>query len=370
MNKRSEIILTGNELKTFRKALMTWYHENRRDLPWRNTEDPYAIWISEIMLQQTRVDQVLPYYERFMARFPSIEELNRAPLEEILKLWEGLGYYARARHIKRAAGQIVTKYGGKMPDESKQISKLPGIGSYTTAAIMSIALGHDCPVIDGNVVRVLSRIFYITETPTSSAIKERIAAIAEFLLVKGQAGDFNQAMMELGAMICTPRKPSCAVCPVHSLCLAQASLPDPSVLPYKKPRKKRNHHHVVTGIVRRGDKLLIVRRPLEGLLGGLWEFPGATINAGGSRERFLVKKMYDDWGIEIRVDGALATIKHAFTHFKMTLHGYHCTYMRCTALHQNRTDCRWIRMDDLANYAFPRAHIRLIEAMAQDTENQ
>ena len=178
-------------LEDFRQSLMAWYDRHRRDMPWRETRDPYAVWISEIMLQQTRVDQVLPYYDRFMSRFPTVEELGGARLDEVLKAWEGLGYYARARNLHRAARQIVERHDGRIPDDPGQISTLPGIGPYTAAAIMSIAYGRDLPVVDGNVARVLSRLFHITDYPAVSATKKRMAGLAERLLLKGSAGRFQ-----------------------------------------------------------------------------------------------------------------------------------------------------------------------------------
>ena len=362
-------LLESGQIEVFRHALLTWYEAHRRDMPWRRTRDPYAVWISEVMLQQTRVDQVRPYYDRFMSRFPTVGDLGEAPLEEVLKAWEGMGYYARARNLHRAARQVVALHGGRIPDDPAQISALPGIGPYTAAAVLSIAYGRDCPVVDGNVVRVLSRLFHLDDDPAAAAAKKKTAGLAERLLLKGRAGDFNQAMMELGATVCTPRQPGCGACPVSSLCLARQVLPDPSVLPRKQPRKQRPHHHVAAGIVRKGDEMLIVQRPLEGLLGGLWEFPGGISEEEAAREGFLRHEIKRKLGIDIRVGRAFAAVRHAFTHFEMTLHGYHCKYLRGEARHGDGNDCRWIRSDELDQYAFPRAHHRLIEAMAAAEES-
>ena len=358
-------LLESGRIETFRHALLAWYEAHRREMPWRGSPDPYAVWISEIMLQQTRVDQVRPYYDRFMNRFPTVEDLGEATLEEVLKTWEGMGYYARARNLHRAARLVAAEHGGKIPDDPARISALPGIGPYTAAAILSIAYGRDFPVVDGNVVRVLSRLFHLTDDPAAAVAKTRLNGLAERLLVKGRAGDFNQAMMELGATVCTPRRPGCGACPVRSLCLARQVLPDPSVLPRKRPRKQRPHHHVAAGIVRKGDEILIVRRPLEGLLGGLWEFPGGVSEEEAAREGFLQNEIKRKLGIDIRVGRAFAVVRHAFTHFEMTLHGYHCTYLGGQAGHRGGNDCRWIRFSELEQYAFPRAHIRLIEALGK-----
>ena len=370
MDAKSEFPLDARQIDAFRRALLDWYGEHQRDLPWRRASDPYAVWISEIMLQQTRVDQVRPYYDRFMERFPTAEHLGTAPLEDVLKAWEGMGYYARARNLHRAARRVVEEHGGQIPEDPARISDLPGIGPYTAAAILSIAFGKDCPVVDGNVVRVLSRLFHLTGNPASSAARKKIDGLAGRLLARGRAGDFNQAMMELGATVCTPRKPRCGACPVNPFCEAHKTLPDPSVLPRKRPRKQRPHHHVAAGIVGRNDEVLIVRRPTDGLLGGLWEFPGGIVGKGVVGEEFLAEEMKNTLGIGIRVDRAVATLRHAFTHFEMTLQGYSCSHLEGVARHRDGNECRWVRFDDLGSFAFPRAYQRLIEAAAEVREGR
>lgn len=363
MDANAKFRLNARQIGRFRRALLDWYGENQRDLPWRKAGDPYAVWVSEIMLQQTRVDQVRPYYDRFMERFPTAAHLGKAPLEDVLKAWEGMGYYARARNLHRAARRVVDEHGGQIPDDPAGISDLPGIGPYTAAAILSIAFGRDCPVVDGNVVRVLSRLFRLTDDPATSAAKKRIGGLAARILARGRAGDFNQAMMELGATVCTPRKPRCGECPANPFCEARKMLPDPSVLPRKRPRKQRPHHHVAAAIVRRNDEVLIVRRPTDGLLGGLWEFPGGIPKDKAVSKRFLHNEIKRQLGIDIRVGRSFATVKHAFTHFEMTLNGFHCAYLGGETSHRDGNDFRWIRFDELEQYAFPRAHIRLIESM-------
>ncbi len=369
MDESVKNVLESGQVDAFRSALLAWYEAHRREMPWRQTRDPYAVWISEVMLQQTRVDQARPYYERFMRRFPTVGDLGEAPLAEVLKAWEGMGYYARARNLHRAAQQVVASHGGRIPDDPAHITALPGIGSYTAAAVLSIAYGKPCPVIDGNVVRVLSRLFHLTDNPAAAATKKKTAKLAGRLLVKHRAGDFNQAMMELGATVCTPRQPACGACPVSSLCIAHRVLPDPSVLPRKQPRKQRPHHHVAAAVVHNGDEMLIVQRPPEGLLGGLWEFPGGVSDEAGDRAEFLRDEIKRKLAIDIRIDRAFASIRHAFTHFEMTLHGYHGTYLRGEACDEDGNDCRWVRPDALRNYAFPRAHTRLIETMSRDAAN-
>lgn len=368
MDANAVFHMDAGQIDAFRRALLDWYGENQRDLPWRRTRDPYAIWVSEIMLQQTRVDQVRPYYDRFMDRFPTVKHLDKASLEDVLKTWEGMGYYARARNLHRAARRVVDEHGGQIPEDPARISDLPGIGPYTAAAISSIAFGRDCPVVDGNVVRVLCRLFHLTDDPAASAARKRLDDLAGRLLVRGRAGDFNQAMMELGATICAPRKPRCGECPVNPFCDARKTLPDPSVLPRKRPRAKRPHRHVAAAIVRRNDKVLIVRRPTDGLLGGLWEFPGGIVSEGVDGETFLSEEMKDTLGIDVRVDHAVATLKHAFTHFEMTLQGYSCSYLEGVARHRDGNECRWVRFEYLGRFAFSRAYQRLIDAASERNE--
>ena len=370
MDANAENRLDARQIDAFRRALLGWYGENQRDLPWRRARDPYAVWISEIMLQQTRVDQVRPYYDRFMERFPTVAHLGRAPLEDVLKAWEGMGYYARARNLHRAARRVVDEHGGQIPYDPVRILDLPGIGPYTAAAILSIAFGRDRPVVDGNVVRVLSRLFHLTDNPASSAARKRMDGLAGRLLATGRAGDFNQAMMELGATICTPSNPRCGECPVNPYCAARKLLPDPSVLPRKRPRAQRPHRHVVAGIVHRNDKVLIVRRPTDGLLGGLWEFPGGVVSKEVVGKSFLTEEMKNTLEIDIRVERTVATLRHAFTHFEMTLQGYSCSHLEGVARHRDGNECRWVRFDDLGRFAFPRAYQRLIEAAAKVQEGR
>lgn len=357
-------------LERFRRALLDWYRDHKRDLPWRRIDDPYAVWISEMMLQQTQVVQAQPYYERFMARFPTVEALALSSLEEVLKTWEGLGYYARARNLHRAAGQVVAEYGGRIPDDMASISALPGVGPYTAAAVLSIAYGRDHAVVDGNVIRVLSRLFRITDDTSRGGARRMLASLADRLLQKGRAADFNQAMMELGATVCTPRQPRCRVCPVNDLCRARTEMADPSELPRKAPRKPRPHHDVTAAVIRREDRILIVRRPLDGLLGGLWEFPGGTRRPDESLEDGLVREVVDSVGITVQVGRPLARISHGFTHFEITLYGYHCTCVNGESRAITCYDCRWVAPEELTDFAFSKAHNRLIDALNEEAERR
>lgn len=349
-------------LRRFRRALFCWFEQHQRDLPWRRTRDPYAIWVSEIMLQQTRVDQVMPYFERFLKAFPNVKALAAAPMDRLLKVWEGMGYYARARNMHRAAQQIARAHGGRVPDTLDELSALPGIGPYTAAAVLSIAYNHSHAVVDGNVARVLCRVFLIRQDPSASLTKRALERIADALLPRGRASVFNQAMMELGALVCTPRSPQCPVCPIQTLCAACAQ-GDPASLPVRSPKKPKPHYHVSAGIIWRGREVLIAKRRPEGLLGGLWEFPGGKQETGESLEECLRREVREELDIEIAVERPFMAVKHAYTHFRITLHAFHCAYVSGVPKPLGCAQCRWVRLDQISEYAFPRADKRLLEAL-------
>ncbi len=266
-----------SEPTPLQSALLAWFRANKRDLPWRRTRDPYAIWLSEVMLQQTQVATVIPYYERFLSRFPTVQDLAAAPTDDLLALWSGLGYYARARNLHRAAQLIVGRHGGTLPSSLSALRELPGFGPYTAGAVGSIALGLDAALVDGNVARVYCR---IEGWPVdANEALERAWAIAAERLPRGDAGDFNQALMELGATVCTPRLPRCDVCPVRPLC-ASAGTGSPERYPLPKPRAPRKSLSVVSVVVRQEDGVVALKREGKGLFGGLWELPGRSIDSG------------------------------------------------------------------------------------------
>lgn len=353
----------SSELKqNFQQNLLTWFQDQKRDLPWRRTQDPYQIWVSEVMLQQTQVDQVLPYFYRFIEAFPTVEALARASLSKVLKVWEGMGYYARARNLHKAAQRIVEDYGGKIPDTFKELSQLPGIGPYTVRAILSIAYHQDYPVLDGNVIRVLCRVFHIDKDPRSGGVKRELLQLAGELLPPGKAGIFNQALMELGALVCRPQGPICLLCPLRSLCQARAS-GDPTALPVKAPKKTLPHYHICVGIIWKDRQVLIALRPLEGLLGGLWEFPGGKLQEGESLEACVVREVREELGIEVKVDKPFMVVRHAYTHFRITLHSFHCTYLSGDPKPLGCIDWKWVSPDDLPRYAFPKANKKILEKL-------
>ncbi|MBA4601077.1 A/G-specific adenine glycosylase [Thermoactinomyces mirandus] len=272
-------LLKQDQAQTIQRELLAWYNKNKRNLPWRQNKDPYKIWVSEIMLQQTRVDSVIPYFQRFIERFPSIEDLANAPEEQVIKAWEGLGYYSRAKNLHAAAKEIVFNGDGKIPSDRKSILKLKGIGSYTAGAILSIAYGKKVPAVDGNVMRVFSRLFALADDIHSSSTRKKMESIAEQLIPEENPGDFNQALMELGALICTPASPTCLFCPVRSVCDAYEQGIEEQ-LPRKKKAKPPVQQDVVIGFFRYREQFIGEKRPDQGLLAGLWGFPTFELSPG------------------------------------------------------------------------------------------
>lgn len=345
------------------QALLAWYAAGARDLPWRQSRDPYAIWVSEIMLQQTQVETVKPYYERFLRRFPTVERLARARLDTVLKLWEGLGYYSRARNMHKAARQIVTRYASQLPRTKDELLSLPGIGAYTAGAIASIAFGCREPVVDGNVTRVLCRLFRIRTDPSQNGTRKQLWQLAEALLPTKRVGDFNQALMELGSEVCLPRKPLCADCPLRKVCQAKQH-GEQAHIPVRKPRKSIPSYTVVVGVIydRRG-RILIDKRKPEGLLGGLWEFPGGKQESGESLEAALQREVREELGICIQVIRPLTVVDHAYSHFRIRLHAFACRHVSGTPRCISCSEVKWVAPTSLKRYAFPAANSKIIAAL-------
>ena len=333
----------------FARQLLDWYAENARELPWRGHPDPYAVWVSEIMLQQTRVETVIPYFQRWLERFQTVSALANAPQGEVLSLWEGLGYYSRARNLHKAARQVVSKFKGEIPQDIKNLTTLPGIGRYTAAAIASIAFGKNEPALDGNIRRVLSRVFNVTD-PTRSSPGERLLwSLAEEHLPPGQAGDFNQAMMDLGATICLPKKPDCPTCPVMAICQAHA-LGIQEKRPVPRTKAKIPHHTVTAAVIQQDNKVMIVQRPQDGLLGGMWEFPGGKREPGEELAACLRREIIEELGAEIKIRSPFGIFKHAYTHFRVTLHAFLCTLNGSQPQLKEHTDLRWVLPEDLDEF--------------------
>jgi len=361
--------IDGPFKRRFRSRLLSWYEKHRRELPWRETDDPYQIWVSEIMLQQTQVSTVEPYYERFIDRFPTVVDLAEADLNDVMKLWEGLGYYGRARHLHKAAREILSRFAGKIPNNLQDLLSLPGIGRYTAGAILSIAFHESVPILDGNVIRLLARIFHVTECVDKPDTRKVLWNIAGELLPLKRIDDFNQGIMELGSIICKPKQPLCDVCSLETLCEAKR-LSIQAQLPVRRPRKPIPHYHVTAGIIWRGENLLITLRPPRGLLGGLWEFPGGKQEEGEDLASCLHREIREELGIEIQVGDLFTSVKHAYTHFKITLHAFHCTYIEGEIQLIECDDYRWISPKEFEKYAFPAADRKIIEELGSDNRGR
>jgi len=330
-------------MSRFARRILQWYSENARNLPWRSDQRPYPVWVSEIMLQQTRVDTVLPYFKKWMVRFPTIQVLAAAREDSVLRIWEGLGYYARARNMHRTARILVHRFKGTLPSDVHELSNLPGIGQYTAAAIASIAFGADEPAIDANARRILPRFFNVGVRTKFGTGHRRLEALARRQLPTGRAGEFNQALMDLGAAICLPRQPRCGICPVKSLCAARR-LGIQDRLPVVTRRPSIPHYISLAAVITQGEQVLLAKRPPGGLLGGLWEFPKIQHHAGtlpgrDLRPQFVVA-FRREYGLRIRDGRRLIVVKHAYSHFRTTVHAYACE----TDFEIQQSNLRWLEI--------------------------
>lgn len=343
--------------------LLNWYRRHKRNLPFRESGDPYRIWVSEIMLQQTRVDQMLPYYHRFIEAFPTVHDLAKADQQNVLRLWEGLGYYSRARNLHAAAKQVVDCYDGKLPESKEELQKLKGIGPYTSAAIASIAFNQPFPVVDGNVERVIARYKGIESDLRKQETKKIIKHATGEMISAEYPGDFNQAVMELGATICTPKNPDCNLCPLSDECIAYKNVRTETV-PYKSPAKKRPHHEIGIGIIRGDDeKLLIAKRPDDAMLGGLWEFPGGKQKQQESIEETVARELHEELGVEVEVEQPFMKLNHGYSHFTVTLQAYLCRIKSGSPKPNSSTEIKWVSIEELSEYPFPKANRKLTEAL-------
>ena len=359
--------LTERYIDRFRVRLLRWYERNGRDLPWRRTRDPYRIWISEMMLQQTQVSRVKEYYSRFLFVFPNIETLAGSPLSKVLKMWEGLGYYSRARNLHQAAKIITNEDHGRFPQTIGEFSALPGVGPYTAAAVMSIAFNQPHPVIDGNVSRVLCRTVGVNRSPRDKRTQQDLTRIATALLPRRRAAIFNQALMDLGALVCRPTGPKCNDCCLEPLCFAQI-LPDPTVLPKKIRKIRRPHYDVTAGVIWKGSRILLAQRFPKGLLGGMWEFPGGKKETDETLEDCLRREINEELGIDIKIREPIASIKHAYSHFRITLHGFHCNYVRGRVKSLGCANWKWVVPADISSFALSRADQKLLEVWKRRRE--
>jgi A/G-specific adenine glycosylase len=344
--RSGKLILKDNQ---FSDLILKWYATQARSLPWRGIADPYAIWVSEIMLQQTRVETVIPYFKRWMERFPSIQELAAASLQEVLLAWEGLGYYGRARHMHKAAGIIIGVYNGRLPEEAAILRKLPGVGRYTAGAIASIAFGKDEPILDGNIRRVIARYFNVSENARSTLGEQELWRLVAVNLPKGHAGEYNQALMDLGASLCSPKSPDCPDCPVRTGCRANA-MGIQELRPVVAPKPAVPHFSVTAAVIEREEGVLITRRPAKGLLGGMWEFPGGKQKEGEDLPACLMRELCEELGVQVKVNEQIGVFQHAYTHFRVTLYAFRCQLLEGEPQPIQPDALRWVALDDLAQF--------------------
>jgi A/G-specific adenine glycosylase len=330
--------------QSFRRRLLAWYRRHARELEWRNSRDPYRIWVSEIMLQQTQVATVAEYFTRFLTAFPNVEELAAAPEEQVLRLWEGLGYYRRARQMHRAARAIVNEHGGRFPRELETVLALPGIGRYTAGAITSIAFDAPSPILEANTIRLFSRLLAYRDDPQQSQGQKTLWAFAEELLPRQGSGELNQALMELGSLVCTPRKPACQRCPAMSLCPTYRDKLQDVVPP---ARRKPNVESVREAaiVVRRRRQVLLMRRGEGGRWAGLWDFPRFAVSAAKGDE-----KLRELTGALARPRALLSTFKHGVTRFRITLDCYAADYVSAARRPPGGAELRWVERSDFEHY--------------------
>ena len=373
----------NNETKRyFSEHLLAWYVRHKRDLPWRKSNNPYHIWVSEVMLQQTRVETVIPYFRRFIDKFPTVETLANAPEEEVLKAWEGLGYYSRARNLQAAVREVQERYGGVVPDSKEDLSSLKGVGPYTAGAILSIAYNKPEPAVDGNVMRVLSRFFLVEDDIAKPATRAKMETLAKELIPEGKAGDFNQALMELGATVCTPKSPHCLVCPVTERCAGRIEGVAERLPVKTKAKPPRPENRIVAYVEGTGaltGKVLIRQRPADGLLARLWELPhfeadrpgnvpsqdGRThpkhAQAEAEADMQTLRTMLSaELGIAAEPVGWLMDAQHTFSHIHWNLRVYRFRFAGYTDKPgSSSAEWHWFSSEEASRYPFPNVFLKI-----------
>jgi len=353
--------------KRFTLDLLGWYDRHSRDLPWRENPEPYAVWISEIMAQQTQMDRVVTYHDRWMRALPTLADLAAAPEEVVLKLWEGLGYYSRARNLRKAAEAVMRDHGGAFPDDAAAIRALPGVGPYTAGAIASIAFNRAEPAVDANVLRVFARLLDLAEPVRSPALRKAVEAQVRGLIPDDRPGDFNQALMELGALVCS-RGPDCGNCPVseHCLALARSTVVD---RPMPAPSAEVIPINMATGVLVHGDRVLIQKRKPGDVWPGLWEFPGGVIERGETPEQTLAREYVEEVELDVRPVEPITVVRYSYTRYRVTMHCFLCESgvpAPPAPVFHEATEGRFVSWTELDGFAFPSGHRRLIEWMRGD----
>ncbi|EPX59003.1 A/G-specific adenine glycosylase [Cystobacter fuscus DSM 2262] len=354
------LLIEPTRRESLRSGLLAWYDRQKRDLPWRRTRDPYAIWLSEVMLQQTQVTTVIPYWERFLQRFPTVEALARAPLPDVLAAWRGLGYYSRARNLHLAAQDVVARHGGKLPSTAAELLTLRGFGRYTAGAVASIAFGEPAPLVDGNVARVFSRLFEVEGLPGDRVREARLWALATELVSPERPGDFNQALMEHGATVCRPDNPLCLLCPVREDCLAWRH-GRVNELPPAKVRAPPKRMTLALAVWAHEGRLLLARREEKGLFGGLWELPAAEIEAD-TPDSQSADKLTQSLGTPVRVEAVLGTVRRQLTHRSLTLRLLRVTGSKHPTRAPAFRELRWCTPEEASSLGMSTAMHKALEA--------
>ena len=356
VSKKSASVVGHVTARAIGRALLDWYAQHRRELPWRQSLDPYAVWVSEMMLQQTQVATVIPYFERWMQRFPDVATLARAAESEVLHAWQGLGYYSRARNLQRAATLMVAEHAGRVPESVAELLALPGIGPYSAGAIASIAYGRAEPLVDGNVIRVLARLFALRGDPNRAPLKAELWQLARSLVPAASPGDFNQALMELGATVCTPRGPRCSACPLSAHCEARAQgLVE--ILPELPARAKPTQVHMVAAVCTRAGRVLVTQLlPSAPRWAGMWLFPTAEVRPSETPEAAVTRAVQEAVGLRAQPTGILCVIRHTVTRFRITLDAYRTSTPSGAPKTLGVADFAWKRPNQLTELAMPKAH--------------
>ncbi|WP_018923346.1 A/G-specific adenine glycosylase [Salsuginibacillus kocurii] len=349
-------------IEAFQHDLVDWYQNNQRELPWRKTKNPYYIWVSEIMLQQTRVDTVIPYFNYFIEQFPTPEDLALADEEEVLKAWEGLGYYSRVRNLQTAVKEVVESYGGEVPKDRAEFRALKGVGPYTSGAVMSIAFDQPEPAVDGNVMRVFSRLLHIEDDIMQAKTKTKFEKVIAQVIEGAPPSDFNQAIMELGALICTPKSPGCLLCPVQAYCQAR-ELGVQEELPVKKKKKEPTRKRIAVLAVQDKEQRWFVRkRPASGLLAGLWEFPQVELEREEEADKALAKMLNDQHAIQAEVEAYLGEVEHVFSHLIWEMEVY---TGRVDEKLSSTEMGKWVTDQEAKELAYPVSHQKILKRLEE-----